>query len=116
MPTLHFLGTGAALASADRTTTMVAFEGETVVVVDCGGDVVHRLLAAGVDLDRIELLILTHEHQDNVAGFPLFMEKIWLAKRRRPIPVARPARALGKARKIHEAFDTSSWQGMPKIE
>jgi len=88
MAQLHLLGTGAALSGPDRTTTMLAFSaGHSVVVVDCGGDVVQRLLAAGLDPNAISLLVLTHAHPDHVSGFPLFMEKIWLAKRRRPIPV-----------------------------
>lgn len=95
---------------------MLAFEAESVVVVDCGGDVVHRLLAGGVDLDRIALLILTHEHPDHIAGFPLFMEKIWLAQRRRPLPVRGPKAALAQARRIFETFDTSGWKGLPAIE
>ncbi|HET7275054.1 MAG TPA: MBL fold metallo-hydrolase, partial [Longimicrobiaceae bacterium] len=61
-------------------------------------------------------MILTHEHPDHVGGFPLFMERIWLAKRRRPIPVFGPAAALDQARRIFEAFDTSGWSGMPEIE
>jgi ribonuclease Z len=117
MPTLHLLGTGAALADADRTTTMLAFEGlESVLVVDCGGDVVQRLLAAGIDLDRIEAMIVTHEHPDHVSGFPLFMEKIWLAQRRRPIPVYGPAAGLAQARRTWESFDTSGWEGIPEIQ
>jgi ribonuclease Z len=116
MPTLHLLGTGAALADASRTTTMLAFVDEgSVLVVDCGGDVVQRLLAAGIDLDRIEALILTHEHPDHVGGFPLFMEKIWLAQRRRPISVYGPAATLSQARRTFETFNTSGWEGLPEI-
>lgn len=116
MPLLHLLGTGAALSDASRTTTMLALESESVVVIDCGGDVVQRLLAADVDLDRIALLILTHEHPDHVAGFPLFMEKIWLAQRRRPLPVRGPKAALEQTRRIFAAFNTSGWKGLPEIE
>jgi ribonuclease Z len=116
MPHLHLLGTGAALSTADRTTTMLAFEGESVLVVDCGGDVVHRMLKAGLDLDRIAALVLTHEHPDHVGGFPLFMEKIWLSERRRPIPVCGPASALDVAKRLFGTFDTSGWKGLPEIE
>ena len=117
MATLHLLGTGAALSDATRTTTMLAFceDQKSCVVVDCGGDVVHRLLSAGIEPGSIDALILTHEHADHVGGFPLFMEKIWLAKRSRPLPVCGPRPALDQARRIFEAFDTSGWEGLPEI-
>ena len=117
MATLHLLGTGAAYSGPDRTTTMLAFENEgSVVLVDCGGDVIQRLLAARCDPDDIAVLVLTHEHPDHVGGFPLFMEKLWLAKRHRPIPVCGPGPALEQAKRIFEAFDTSGWEGLPEIE
>ena len=116
MATLHLLGTGAAVSDASRTTTMLAFENEgNTILIDCGGDVIQRALAVGIDLDTIEAMILTHEHPDHVSGFPLFMEKIWLAGRRRPIPVYGILSAINQARAIFEAFDTSSWAGMPEI-
>ena len=59
MPTLHLLGTGAAFSDAHRTTTMLAVtDAASTLVVDCGGDVVQRLLTAGIDLTTIEALIL----------------------------------------------------------
>jgi ribonuclease Z len=116
MAMLYLLGTGAALSDGARTTTMLAFVAtESVLVVDCGGDVVQRLLAEHIDLNHLEALIITHEHPDHVGGFPLFMERIWLAGRRRPIDVYGPAPALSQARRIWEAFNTGGWQGVPEI-
>ena len=117
MPTLHLLGTGAALADPERTTTMLAFEGgESLLVVDCGGDVVQRLLAAGLALGRIEALFVTHEHPDHVSGFPLLIEKLWLDGRKRPLPVYGPQSAIDQARRLWEAFETGSWKEVPPIE
>lgn len=116
MATLHLLGTGAALSDAARTTTMLAFENaDSVVMVDCGGDAVQRLLAAGLSPARISALIVTHEHPDHVSGFPLFMEKVWLAKRSRPLSVYGPGTAIRQAERVLGAFDTSGWEGMPEI-
>lgn len=116
MATLHLLGTGAAFSGPDRTTTMLAFQTEgSVLVVDCGADAVQRLLAADIDLDAIDALIVTHEHADHVAGFPLFMERLWLAGRRRPVDVYGIRPAIDQARRCWEAFDTSSWKDVPEI-
>lgn len=116
MATLHLLGTGAALSDADRTTTMLAVTGpRSAVVIDCGGDVVRRLLAHGIDLARVAALVVTHEHADHVSGFPLMMERLWLAGRSRPLDVYGIAPAIDQVRRLHDAFDTSSWPGYPEV-
>lgn len=115
--TVHFLGTGSALTSAERTTTMLAFEAEaSYFLVDCGGDAVQRLLAAGFDPAQVEAVVLTHEHPDHIGGFALLIEKLWLHGRRVPIPVYGLAATLDVARRVFEAFDTRKWRDMPSIE
>jgi ribonuclease Z len=110
MSVLHVLGSGAAYSDGWRTTTMLALEGPAgVVVVDCGGDVVQRLLAHGLDPLRITALIVTHEHADHVGGLPLMLERLWLAGRRTPLPVIGIAPAVDQAVRLHDAFDTSRW-------
>jgi ribonuclease Z len=114
--TLHLLGTGAAFSGADRTTTMLAVSGaDSVIVIDCGGDVVRWLLAQQIDLERVVALIVTHEHADHVSGFPLMMERLWLSGRSRPLDVYGIAPAIEQVRKLHDAFDTSDWPGYPEV-
>ncbi len=120
---LYLLGTGAAVSDPHRTTTMLAMQAEgpdgraSTLVVDCGGDVVQRMMACGLDPLTLDALVVTHEHPDHVSGFPLFMEKMWLCGRREPIPVHGIAPALSQARRIWEAFDTAGWvaKGLPEI-
>lgn len=114
MATLYLLGTGAALSDPHRTTTMLAVENEKgIVLVDCGGDAVQRLMQAGGDPRRVVGLIVTHEHADHVSGFPLLMEKLWLAGRRSPLDVYGIRPAIEQARRVHDSFDTSAWPGYP---
>jgi len=117
MPILHLLGTGGAVTSPERTTTMLAFtDGASTVAIDCGGDLVQRLKHAGIPLETLDALIITHEHPDHVGGFPLFMEKIWLEGRKRPVKVYGIAPALEQARRCYEAFSPRIWRDAPPIE
>ncbi len=112
MPTVHLLGTGSVVSDPHRTTTMIALDnGSGVLLVDCGGDVVPRLAAAGLDPLGVAALIVTHEHADHVAGFPLAMERLWLLGRRTPLPVHGIEVALDQARRAHDAFDVSGFDG-----
>ena len=117
MAHLHLLGTGAALSEPHRTTTMLAVSNpNSLILIDCGGDVVQRAYATGLNLDHLTGLILSHEHPDHVSGFPLFMEKIWLAGRRDPLPIYGIPEALDQARRCFATFDTSRWEGLPEMD
>lgn len=117
MPTVHLLGGGAVISDPHRTTTMLAFDnGRSTVLVDCGGDAVPPLLAADLDPTALDALIVTHEHADHVAGFPLLMERIWLMGRRTALPVYGIAPAIAQARRSHDAFDVSGFDGYAGFE
>ena len=116
MITVHLLGTGSADGGPDRTTTMLAVEhGAATVLVDCGGDAVHRLLASGLRPKDLSAVVLTHEHPDHISGFPLLVEKVWLRGRREPIDVYGLAPTLEKARALFSVFNTDKWEGLPEI-
>jgi ribonuclease Z len=115
--TLYLLGTGAAVSDPHRTTTMLAVEeAGRVLLVDCGGDAVQRLLAVGLDPAAIHAVVLTHEHPDHIGGFPLLVEKLWLLGRRDPLPVYGPAATLAVARALFACFSTAGWDGVPERE
>ena len=117
MEIVHVLGSGAAFSDGSRTTTMLALEGPSgIVVIDCGGDVVQRLLAQGLDPLRVTALIVTHEHADHVGGLPLMVERLWLAGRHTPLPVIGIAPAVAQASRLHDAFDTTDWPGYAGIQ
>jgi Metal-dependent hydrolases of the beta-lactamase superfamily III len=122
MPALHLLGTGAALSDSHRTATMLAVSDDAspanTLVVDCGGDVLQRLQACGRSIDDVDGLIVTHAHMDHASGFPLFMEKVWLDGRDRPIPVCGIEPARAQAQRLWDAFAPvhEGWDGIPPID
>jgi ribonuclease Z len=122
MPTLHLLGTGAALSYLHRTTTMLAVSDDAnprrTLVVDCGGDVLQRLQACGPIIDSVNALVVTHAHMDHTSGFPLLMEKVWLDGRHRPLPVVGIEPALAQAERLWDAYEPvhEDWEGIPPID
>jgi ribonuclease Z len=85
------------------------------VLIDCGGDVLQRAMAAGIDVADVSAVILTHEHPDHVGGWPLLMEKLWLHGRKEPIPVFGPEPALLQAQRCFAIFNTKNWKGLPDV-
>ncbi len=113
--TAHLLGTGSAHAGPDRTTTMLAIEhAGYLVLVDCGGDAIQRMVAGGLDPVALDAIVLTHEHPDHLSGYPLLLEKLWLMGRREPLDVYGPEETLVKAETLFAVFDTRKWVGVPE--
>jgi ribonuclease Z len=91
-------------------------EAGRLLMIDCGGDAIQRLMEAGLDPAAIHALVLTHEHPDHVSGFPLLLEKLWLLERSHPLRVYGTAGALRVARELFDAFNTDGWAGVPLRE
>ena len=82
MTKLIILGSSAAVPSSDHANTHMAFRGEDgVVLVDCSGTQILRLAEAGITLDEVSDIILTHFHPDHVGGVPLLLMNMWLMGR-----------------------------------
>ncbi|MFB0526276.1 MAG: MBL fold metallo-hydrolase [bacterium] len=72
MARIIFLGTAAAVASAQRDNTSLLFmdgSGEKFLI-DCPGSPVAKLAKLGLDYREISNLILTHTHVDHIYGVP----------------------------------------------
>ncbi len=86
-----------------------------VLLIDCGADAAQRLCAHDLDPTRLSALIITHEHADHVGGFPLLMERLWLAGRQEPLDVYGIEPAIAQVRRVHDAFDVSAWPDYPGV-
>lgn len=75
------------LASGSSGNALVVEADGTAILVDCGvscRQIETRLRAAGVDIERLIAVLLTHEHSDHVRGIEVFL-------RRHPLPLAATA-------------------------
>jgi ribonuclease Z len=97
----QFFGTCAAVPSAERDNTALAFysKGE-VVLVDCPGSPYQKILKAGLNPMQVSSLIVTHRHVDHVYGLPSLAHNMGLAGRRTPLHVY----ALAETMKILRGF------------
>jgi ribonuclease Z len=84
-----FLGTSGALASLRRDSTALVFVGaHDVVLVDCGGSPLQKLLLSGVDPRHLVLVVITHLHPDHAYGLPSLVQSLLLLRRADPLRVA----------------------------
>ncbi len=66
------LGTGNPNPDPERSGPAVAIvSGGSVYVVDCGPGVVRRAAQAGIKMEQLTRLFVTHLHSDHTAGFPI---------------------------------------------
>ncbi|MBU0491038.1 MAG: MBL fold metallo-hydrolase [Chloroflexi bacterium] len=110
---LILLGSASSVPSATQDTTYLVWQGpETVVLMDCGGSPLLKLQRAGVNLDALQHVILTHGHVDHVYGLPILVQGLWLMGRRTPLCIWGPPDALRVAGQIMDAVDWQSWPGL----
>jgi ribonuclease Z len=117
MPKLIVLGTAASVPDAEHDTVGLALHTpEGTVLIDCGGSPLYRLACAGVDLDEIRAVVLSHRHADHLYGLPMLVQGLWLAGREAPLPIYGSAEALNVAHKLLELFSLVEREGIFAIE
>lgn len=88
MAKVIILGTSNAVPSIDHENTHLAILGkDRTILVDCVSNPIVRLEQAGVDLDDLTDIVLTHFHPDHVSGMPLLLMDMWLLGRTRPLNI-----------------------------
>ncbi len=86
MPDVTFLGTSAAVPTADRGYTSLVIADERMgMLIDCGAIVYQGLLRAHIPSETITDLFLTHAHIDHIGGLPSLLECFRLSGRRTPL-------------------------------
>jgi ribonuclease Z len=113
MPRLILLGTSNAIPDETHENTHMALVGaDGVVLIDCVGTPKVRLAKAGIVLDSITDLILTHFHPDHVSGVPLLLMNMWLMGRQRPLRVYGLHHCLER---VEDMMGFYHWENWPEF-
>jgi ribonuclease Z len=113
MGRIIFLGTASAVPDLEHENTHILVEsGDHLVLVDCPGNPLVRLEQAGVKMNEISDIILTHFHPDHVSGFASLLMSMWLVGRKHSINVYGLEWTLQRA---NQMMDLYSWKDWPNF-
>src|SRR5262249_18499772 len=107
MARLIFLGTSAALPTAERTNTLLAVIPDTRpggLLIDSGGEVYSALCRAGLQPDDISDPLITHAHIDPTGSLPSLIESFRLGGRTTPLHIWALPEVLAVARQLITLF------------
>ncbi|MGY3485366.1 ribonuclease BN (tRNA processing enzyme) [Bradyrhizobium sp. USDA 4011] len=107
---LRFVGCGDAFGSGGRFNTCFHVSGARVnFLIDCGASSLPALKRLEIDLDAIDLILITHFHGDHFAGLPFFLLDAQFSRRTRPLVIAGPKGIETKLPEVMEVtFEHSS--------
>ncbi len=101
---LLFLGTGAPDAGSDDMPAVALKTGSTLLLLDSGEGVQHKLVGSGLGLSRVAAVLVTHLHGDHVLGLvPLVQTRSLLFRPAPPLSVVGPP---GLRRYLFESFSS----------
>ena len=107
---LIVLGTSNAIPDEDHENTYLALIGnQRQVLIDCAGSPVVRLKQAGINLNELTDLFLTHFHPDHVAGVPSLLMSMWLLGRKEPLDVYGLDYTLDRLEKLMGFYEWEQW-------
>ena len=110
MPKLVILGTAHAIPDENHDSTHLALIGdERQILIDCSGSPVVRLKRAGIELNSLTDIFLTHFHPDHVAGIPSLLTSMWLLGRRDPIAIYGLEYTLDRLKGLMEFYEWDLW-------
>jgi ribonuclease Z len=110
MSKVIILGSSNAIPTrASDTTHMVIVGNERMVLVDSGSNPILRLEEAGLELDNLTDLIVTHFHPDHASGIPILLMDMWLMGRQKSLNIYGLQHALDRVEGLMGFYNWESW-------
>ena len=98
-------GTADGSACADRNHSSFLYRfGDQTVLIDCGDGLDRTYKASDLSPDLVDAVFLSHMHSDHVGGLFMFIQSLWLQRRRKPLRIHLPA---GAVRPVKEMLNTA---------
>lgn len=112
MARLIVLGSSFSIPDLSHENAHLALESDhALVLIDCASNPLIRLRQAGLNLEKISDLILTHFHPDHVSGLPLLLMDLWLLGRKTALTIHGLDHTLTRVEKMMDLFAWSTWPG-----
>jgi ribonuclease BN (tRNA processing enzyme) len=102
---LQFVGCGDAFGSGGRFNTCFHLVGRNInALIDCGASSLVSMNKLAIDRNEIDVIFLTHFHEDHIGGLPFFMlEANYVLKRKRALTIVGPPSLKSRYAGIMEA-------------
>ncbi len=97
---LVFLGTSSAVPTRQRGLPAIAIRtGRQVILFDCGEGTQRQILSAGLSIQRVRHIFISHLHGDHIFGLPGLLQSMALNRRVKPLTVYCPE---GEAKLLYQ--------------
>jgi ribonuclease Z len=108
---LTFFGKHGALQGPNdsNTSMLVTLDGFSLLI-DCSGEPARHLARAGVAVDALDALFISHAHPDHIYALPNLIMQMMILRRRKPMTIYGNGRTLAFARKLLRLY------GLPNEE
>jgi len=90
-------------------THMVVVGEERTLLIDSASNPILRLEQAGLELNSLTDIIVTHFHPDHVSGLPLLLMDMWLMGRQKPLDIYGLHYTLDRVEDLMGFYNWSEW-------
>ncbi|MCS7104499.1 MAG: ribonuclease Z [Thermofilaceae archaeon] len=89
--TIVFLGTGSSNPVENRWLPSILLKiRNSFLLLDCGEGSQYRILKAGLRVNKLSAILITHLHGDHIYGLPGLLESLEMWGRTKPLPILGP--------------------------